>query len=159
MWIRLRDCKDYQCLIDIGHSRADQLILPWQYLHYISFFFRFIKNLYLYIVSHQRLDLFFPEYTFGFAFINTEFYYVNVVESGNSFYNFSLHNLLLASRGPIICIRPILVIVISCGSSICRLLWFRPEAHHIADRTSLGNISRRRTHGDDTSFCITAAVL
>ena len=65
---------------------------------------------------------------------------MNVVESGNSFYNFSLHNLLLASRGPIICIRPILVIVISCGSSICRLLWFRPEAHHITDRTSLGNI-------------------
>ena len=41
--------------------------------------------------------------------INTEFYYMNVVESGNSFYNFSLHIFLLITT--VISITGILAVI------------------------------------------------
>src|SRR5699024_5746029 len=71
--------------------RPDQFILSRKDLHNVTFHIFFIKNLNLNVVAYQRLDAVFAEDSFCLTLINTGFYYVNVVESGNSFYNFSLH--------------------------------------------------------------------
>ena len=109
MRIRFCDCKNHQCLIDVSHCRTYQFILTRQDFYDIAFLLGFIQNLYLYIISDQRFYLFFTKYPFCFTFINTEFYYMNVVESGNSFYNFSLHIFLLITT--VISITGILAVI------------------------------------------------
>ncbi len=92
---RLCHCEYHQRLVYIGGRRTDQFILPGQDLHDVPGLLRLIQHLDLYIVSHQGLDLLLAEDPLGLAFINTGSCYVHVVESGNSFYDLTLHNLVL----------------------------------------------------------------
>ena len=71
--------------------RADELVFSWQNPYQISGFLRCIQHFNLHIIAYQRLHLFFPENSLCFALINSGFYYVYIVESGNSLYNLTLH--------------------------------------------------------------------
>ena len=90
MWIRLCNCEHHQSLINIGNCRTNQLIHARKYGNNISSLLALIQNFYLNIISYQRFNLIFWKSSFGFTFINTGFYSVYVVESGNSFYYISL---------------------------------------------------------------------
>ena len=50
-------------------------------------FFRFADHIDLHIVPHEGFDPLFAEQSFCLTFIDTGSCYVNVVESGNPFYN------------------------------------------------------------------------
>ena len=89
LWFRYR--KYDQCLIYIGHCRTDQFIFSRQNPGHISCFFRFIQNLDFHKISDERFLAFLSENSFCFALINAGFFYVYVVESGNSFHNLSCH--------------------------------------------------------------------
>ena len=98
MGFRLSHREHHKSLIDIRHSRADQLILSRKDLRDVPFHILLIKDFDLGVVPHERLDTVFAENAFCLTLINTGSYYVNVVESGDSFYNFSLHD-ITASHG------------------------------------------------------------
>ena len=51
------------------------------------------------VIAHKRFDLLISENSFCLTFINSGSRYVNVVESGNSFYNLSLHILIHYDSG------------------------------------------------------------
>ena len=95
--VRFRLChgKHYQRLIDICHSRTHQLILSRKDLHYIPFHILLVGDFHLHIVAHEGVQAVFAEDALCLTLINTGFYYMNVVESGNSFYYLTLHNLLV----------------------------------------------------------------
>ena len=84
-------CKHNQGLINVGYCRTDQLIFSGKQPDNIPFFFFFIQNLYLRVITYKRFYSVPAEDSFCFTFINTGSYYMNIVESGNSFYNFSMH--------------------------------------------------------------------
>ena len=88
----LRHSKHDKRLIDIGDCRTDQLVSARKDPHDVSFHIFIIQDFYFNFVSHQRFYTVFTKYSFCFTLINTGFYYVNVVESGNSFYNFTIHS-------------------------------------------------------------------
>lgn len=62
-----------------------------QYIHFDVMDGMFVQYFNLHVVSHKWLYFFFSEYSFCFTLISTGFYYIHVVESGNSFYYLSLH--------------------------------------------------------------------
>ena len=98
MGFRISHCKYNERLIDIRHRRADQLILPRKNLYDIPGFLCLIEYFDLHFVPDKRFHLFFSEHAPGFTLIKTGFYYVNIVESGNSFYNLSLHIVICQSH-------------------------------------------------------------
>ena len=95
MWLWIRHCKDNKCLIDICYCRTDQFVFPWKNLNNISRLLFLTQAVDLYIISDEWFSLLFSETSFCLTLINTESYYMNVVESGNSFYNLSLHEFSL----------------------------------------------------------------
>ena len=98
MRFRLSHSEHDEGLIDIRHCRADQLIPSRKDLCNISFHILLVKNFNLGVVPHERFDAVSAENAFCLSLINTGSHYVNVVESGDSFYNFSLHD-ITASHG------------------------------------------------------------
>ena len=93
MGLRLCHREHHKSLIDIRHCRADQLILSRKDLCDISFHILFVKDLNLDVIPHERFDPLLPERAFCLTLINTGSCCVNVVESGDTFYNFSLHDI------------------------------------------------------------------
>ena len=62
-------------------------------MHDIHFFLFFIYYCNLYIIPYKRFHFFIAKNAFCLTFINSGSYYMNVVETGNSFYNLTLHYL------------------------------------------------------------------
>ena len=91
MGARLRHREYDQRLIDIGYGRADQFIPGGKDLLNTALHVLLIQNPDLHIISHQRLYAVFAENAFCLTLINTGSCYVNVVESGNTFYYFTCH--------------------------------------------------------------------
>ena len=97
--LRLCRCKNHKRLIDVGNRRTDQGIFSRKNLLDISKHLLLIQDGNRHIIAHQRLDLLVAENSFCLTFINSGSRYVNVVESGNSFYNLSLHILIHYDSG------------------------------------------------------------
>ena len=99
--IRLCGCKNNQGHVYIGHSRPDKFVFPWQYTLDIAYVLFIIEDCYVDDIANQRLYLLFSEGAFCFALVESAacgsffcffgFFYVDVVEAGNSFNNFSCH--------------------------------------------------------------------
>ena len=99
--IRLCGCKNNQGHVYIGHSRPDKFIFPWQYTLDIAYVLFIVEDCYVDDIANQRLYLLFSEGAFCFALVESAacgsffcffgFFYVDVVEAGNSFNNFSCH--------------------------------------------------------------------
>ena len=91
------DGKYDQCLVDVSDRGTYQFILSFQDFRDVSRLLLFIQRFYNYIIPHQRLNLLLAERAFGLTFINTGFYYMYVVESGNTLYYLSLHISILSA--------------------------------------------------------------
>ena len=97
--IRLCGFKNNQGHVYIGHSRPDKFVFPWQYTLDIAYVLFIIEDCYVDDIANQRLYLLFSEGAFCFALVENAacgsffcffgFFYVDVVEAGNSFNNFS----------------------------------------------------------------------
>ena len=96
---RIFQRKNHKRLIDIGNRRTDQRIFSRKDLLDISKHLLLIQHGNRHVIAHQRLDLLVAENSFCLTFINSGSRYVNVVESGNSFYNLSLHILIHYDSG------------------------------------------------------------
>ncbi len=92
--IWLCGCKNNQGHVYIGHSRPDKFVFPWQYTLDIAYVLFIIEDCYVDYIANQRLYLLFSEGAFCFALVESAacgsffcffgFFYVDVVEAGNS---------------------------------------------------------------------------
>ena len=87
-------CKNHKCLIYIGNCRADQGIFAGEDPGQVPLPFLFIQYCNLYIITNQRFLIILSENTLGFTFIKHFVLSVNIIKPGNSFDNFTLHELL-----------------------------------------------------------------